>query len=299
MGQKIVLPESFTDTTLPVLRDDPLLAAGSLFLFDPSHSLGGIVGVPGVVGTSAPNVLPNVAWKQATAVLGAGTQTSLAGSVTTRNVDDSIWKVERSGKGGIHGIITQSGAQVSTRAWRATLPTAVRDYVMANMAAHQFYFSIWRKITRPVVVPNTARQSPFHFARTTSNYLFHMEGGVFAPVTGAALVGRSGIPGLTGDEFIAAGANKFMAGATAGFTGTGPTTSEDIAFGLGTFDAWGTINYNKAPSHIIYRVYAEDLTVSGRTFADASAADQALYNAAFAAGGKFFGDTYTDPATLP
>jgi len=29
------------------------------------------------------------------------------------------------------------------------------------------------------------------------------------------------------------------------------------------------------------------------------ALDYALYQAAFAAGGRYFGDTYTDPVTLP
>lgn len=32
---------------------------------------------------------------------------------------------------------------------------------------------------------------------------------------------------------------------------------------------------------------------------DVEAIDYALYQAAFAPGGKFYGDTYTDPATLP
>lgn len=50
---------------------------------------------------------------------------------------------------------------------------------------------------------------------------------------------------------------------------------------------------------MIYRVYIEDLTVSGRTYAQVDSIDFALWQAAFAAGGKFYGDTYTDPSTLP
>lgn len=56
---------------------------------------------------------------------------------------------------------------------------------------------------------------------------------------------------------------------------------------------------NNAPSFVFYRTYLEDLTLSGRTYAQVSAADLALYNAAFGAGGRYAGDTFTDPATLP
>ena len=43
----------------------------------------------------------------------------------------------------------------------------------------------------------------------------------------------------------------------------------------------------------------EDLTVSGRTYAEVDALDYALYQAAFAADGRYHGDTNTDPSTLP
>jgi len=40
-------------------------------------------------------------------------------------------------------------------------------------------------------------------------------------------------------------------------------------------------------------MYLEDLTVSGRTYADVDALDNALYTEAFGAGGAYSGDTYT------
>lgn len=72
-----------------------------------------------------------------------------------------------------------------------------------------------------------------------------------------------------------------------------------MTFGVGTIGAWIGGNYNKATSRIIYRARIEDLTVSGRTYEEVEAIDFALYTAAFAVGGKFYGDTYTDPTTFP
>jgi hypothetical protein len=42
------------------------------------------------------------------------------------------------------------------------------------------------------------------------------------------------------------------------------------------------------------------LTVSGRTYAEVDAIDHALYTReVLTPGGRYYGDTYTDPATLP
>ena len=57
---------------------------------------------------------------------------------------------------------------------------------------------------------------------------------------------------------------------------------------------------NKLHSWILYRTYVEDLSVSGRTYAEVDALDYALYEKhVLTADGRYYGDTYTDPATLP
>lgn len=81
-----------------------------------------------------------------------------------------------------------------------------------------------------------------------------------------------------------------------GVTGA-PSTFQ---LGAGMLSSYTGATYrNKQNSVILYRAYIEDLTVSGRTYAEVDALDYALYQAAFAAGGRYFGDTYTDPVTLP
>ncbi|MCF6764112.1 hypothetical protein, partial [Pseudomonas fragi] len=59
-----------------------------------------------------------------------------------------------------------------------------------------------------------------------------------------------------------------------------------------------SLNFNVCPSRIIYRAYGEDLTVSGRNYAEVEALDYALFLEAFAPGGKFYGDTFTSPSAL-
>jgi hypothetical protein len=53
-------------------------------------------------------------------------------------------------------------------------------------------------------------------------------------------------------------------------------------------------------SWAFYRAYIEDLTLSGRTWAEVNAIDYALYQAAFGTDGRFEGDTtFTAPSTIP
>jgi hypothetical protein len=70
-------------------------------------------------------------------------------------------------------------------------------------------------------------------------------------------------------------------------------------------NAWpGTGNLTSAnstdgsESRIFYGFYLEDLTVSGRTYQDVDALDLQAYNIAFGTGGRYYNDTYTDPATI-
>jgi hypothetical protein len=68
-----------------------------------------------------------------------------------------------------------------------------------------------------------------------------------------------------------------------------------------TLAMWGALNAystamggsTAAPSFILYRFYLEDLTVSGRSYAEVDAIDYALWQTDFGAGGRFAGDTFT------
>jgi len=285
---------NLTDLTAPkILERDPIESDGSLMLFDGSHEFGAFSGLP-INAATIPNVLAN----KAAGVVG-GSAASLNLNVARTADLAGVFLAERTARGGIHGIITQGGGQTDSRGYMVSAPAAVREHVRLN-PTRGFYASIWTRITRRGLA-NGAPQSSFHLATTTGNYHFFFQGGEpSGPFSPPASLGR--FSDVVGNDHGAAPAvpyNRFAALGFAQSSGTGTGTGRELEAVVGTAGAWGSLNYNKAPSRIIYRAYVEDLTASGRTFAAVQALDFALYQAAFAPGGKFHGDTYTDPATLP
>jgi hypothetical protein len=288
---------NLTDASAPqIIERDAIESAGSLFLFDGAHDYGAFTGVPEVGGT-----IPNALWNKAAELLGAGDAGTLAFTVPSKSADSATWKTERTLRGGLHGIVTQAGSQVGELTMRITPSDALRDYILAEMASHQFYFSLWSGITR-VGIANNADQSPFHFAQNTSNFLFHFQSGRSnGPSATPPRAGIRNEPNALGDHITGPSVpySRFGAIGVNGISGTGPVSGSSFGLRLGTADSWTSFNFNKTPSRIIYRAYAEDLTVSGRTYAEVEAIDYAMYQAAFAVDGKFYGDTFTNPATIP
>jgi len=283
---------NLTDLTAPrILERDPIESDGSLFLFDGSHEFGAFSGLP-ADGAAIPNALSSKA-ASILSVPEASTHFSVARIANAAG----IFQAERTTNGGIYGLITQGGGQVSKRSYELRAADAIRSYVAAN-TGRSYYVSLWTRISR-IGISNAAPQSPIHMAANTANYLFHFQSGRAEAPSDAKSLGRYNTNSLNdNDAGNPAPFNRLAAMAFNAASGTGPSTSP-IEFGVGTFGAWNIANYNKAPSRIIYRAYMEDLTESGRSYADVLAIDQVLYTAAFAPGGKFHGDTYTDPATLP
>src|SRR5437868_2908663 len=107
MALKIRVGGTFTDPTLPKWRDDPNLSDGSLVLLEPGRD-------GETTGGDAPATIPNLAWKEAAALTGAAqgdldATLSVVGAFT-----GTVGKVERTAKGGIHGIASQANGAAST-----------------------------------------------------------------------------------------------------------------------------------------------------------------------------------------
>ena len=277
MGSKTVLSGAFTDTSLPIIRNDALLSKGSLFLFDPSHSMGAVEGI------AAGAVVPNVAWLEAAALMPGETQNSLAGEVF-HNLAAGEILVERTAKKGIH-IINSLVNQTADRNWHIKLSSKIAAYMVANGTTHKFYVSSWFGRTRKGAGP---AGSTFH--------LFNNPGNMFiAPDEGLNGIGRLSFR-ATNDNGGVVPHHRFTNTDINGVTGS-PT---NLQLGGGMLSNYTGVTYrNKQNSIILYRAYIEDLTVSGRSYAEVDALDYAMYQAAFAVGGRYHGDTHTDPSTLP
>ncbi|MET3517794.1 hypothetical protein ABIC63_005599 [Pseudacidovorax sp. 1753] len=287
---------TLTDTTAPkIIERDKIESDGSLFLFDPTLAQGAFTALGN--GATIPNALSNKA-----AALLAVPEIDTHGFVSSVALANKF-VVERTGRGGVHGIITQSGTQAASGNlnWQILLPAAIRNHIFANRATRKFFFSVWWKTTRPGL-QGSSQAVAWATGQTgaTSNYLFHTESGIPRPSAGAAShLGSRAAPATT-ETVAPVGSNRIANVGVNGQVGTGLATATDVnplAF-VGTGGPWGGLNFDKAPSRILYRAYVEDLTASGRAYADVDAIDYALWQAAFGSGGKFNGDTYTDPASL-
>lgn len=287
-GLKLTLPISFTNTSLPKLRDDEILPdKGAMLLIDPTHPSNPW---SGKVVTGA--AIPNIAYPQAIGMMPGATAASLSATpFLGPSWAASGGKAERSAKGGIH--LAPSQVNVGDGDTYAAIQTPgngaspLNQYLTANKNNHTFFTALWGRITRPAQAYDAGTQLHSRSNGSTSVYGFYTR--------------------------TAAGETQYPANATRkGHYGenVAPATSapfyQDVAvanptaLGIGAdvtllaLGNWGitSANYGKSAAMILYGFYMEDLTVSGRTYGEVSALVRAKYNRdVVVAGGRYYGDT--------
>lgn len=289
MGRKIVLTGTkFTDTTRPVLPQyDSLESAGSILLLDPNHPLGAFDGVP-----TDNQRLPNIVAPLAANIFTDATNNHQVLANVVGSYQPTVFEVERTGKGGLHAMLSQTNQTTSQQALSIEPTAATRQYIIDNFETNDFYFSVWSQVTRQGNSGgNVAPQSLFHFSSSTTDYGFFTTTSSVNNGAGAEnwepSINRFGANSVDVPHFISFQDDGWVSGTLTG--------NERLALLLGTGDAWGSFNINKTPSTILYRLYIEDLTVSGRTYQEVQALDKQLFDAAFSEGGRLANDTYSDP----
>lgn len=293
LGTVITLGLNFTGPNvqdLPTVSyTDPIEAAGSLLLLDATHPVKAFpVGVPAHGAT-----LKNLLATKAAPLLGGS-----SGDVSVQSIysDPTHGKVERSTKGGIHVI--QSTKQAGLReGFQLRLPTAIVDYFKAN-PSHQFYISQWGKTTR---AETASQHSVAGMSGTAAkSFAFTLGDGVSAPVgAGPTVLGYRQVAEVAGQNTFR---NAGVADLHTDFTGANINPASAAIFEVGNFlvPNQGTGKAGQHGAQIFYRGYIEDLTVSGRTYAEVDAIDHAEYTRhVLSEGGRYYGDTApTDPSTL-
>lgn len=285
------------DPTLPWADDDDaLLVPGSLLLLDPAHSVNPLVGVPALNDRIA-----NIAWKRAAALLGSGDATTLG--FKRSGIADTANKLmtERTPKGGLHSVISQTNMSTSAaEAFTVNMDTTspLVPYLLANKD-HAFYYSSWDRVTRAASDAAGGDPGEMFIGTSTGAYII----GRYRQRVSSALqtlpaIGSLGTKGVVDPvtSVSAAGGNRFLAMGVASGRGSTQTANPLVNFHVvGTQSPWGGSQANLSASRIMYRSYLEDLTVSGRTYEQVQALDYALWQAAFATGGRFNGDSFTAP----
>lgn len=265
---------------------DPILSDGSLFLIDVKNW---DAGVP-----SNGARLPNIARIQA-GLLGIDDSAATFAQVGDL-VSGGYGAIERTAKQGLHVMVRQSADVPANNGFNINLPPGIVSYMLGN-DDHEFYFSQWRKLTRVAKTTSPGGAKTFAAmmnASSTANAFFLMSHSSTQEVPNSA--------NLTGKRVSGAGQN--VLGNTIHNLAGPPTGVNDgtymAAAQFGAVAPQNTYSVIVAalPSWVFYRCYLEDLTVSGRTYAEVDALDYALWQSAFAPGGRFDGDTHSNPATV-
>lgn len=331
MGRKLILTGTkLSDLTAPrLLRVDPIESAGSLLLIDPTHPIGAWDAGNPANGATVDNLMSGFA----TSVTGFSESALEATALVPSTFSGTAGKLERTGRGGLHGIHSQT-AGVHASGPVIAYPTSLVEYVMRNRA-HTFYTSMWFRPTRfPVAGYNSSGIHCFNGNGQQTNSYLSVIGFNAADNTGGGWVyrGQSGIRTLpqpphqadapmlatinstgwhsegTATSLPGDGTNTTVtgtrggAGVAFGSTVAWPGVSAgDWSVGDGYFTHASTSTIpNNAGSFVFYRSYMEDLTVSGRTWEQVNAIDRDLYTReVLTEGGRYYGDTYTAPSTLP
>lgn len=292
-GLGIIIPRSGGPGPV-VPTDDAMLNAGSLILIDPAHSTN-----PWAAGVPANNAtVPNIASARVATLLGAASGTQYPSQFKIGGaINDGVkGKVERTGKGALNVIVSQATALASGDGVSLGINADILTFLVANKT-HRFYMSQWDSITRVNIgtLPGSAAAESGVVGAGTTAYLGMITAATYATTGGSpALAAATPAQNAVGERFVRL------------------ATPLDTSVSSATLFAgpqWGALagTYNNAvlgtrnnfwPSFAFRRFYLEDLTVSGRTAAQAEAADLALWQAAVASGGRYGSDTMTAASTI-
>lgn len=296
MGKRLIIP-GIISFTGPKIYADPIMSKGSLLLWDPTHPDGG-----DTAGTVHLAPLENVSADIAAGLIGISKAaarpliTNIGAEAGSATIERSMKR--RTGKGGIYGVYSKENA-VGDRTGQTNfgiLADFAKEYMWAN--DHLYFMSTWVRSLRSGRVGSQNAASPLSAMNSSTagsaNNLLLNNGTATGP---ARQQGFS-----TNNALFDTDAPRINNLARQGWAGTKPATFSGAVgpwFSTGDSSSWAGSSNQPGWSGVIERCYIEDLTVSGRTYEEVDAIDFAMFNAAHAEGGAWFGDTYPDPATLP
>lgn len=295
MTTVIRLKQSINNADAPFFPQfDPIEnRLGSLFLWDagiqPFSSLPNI-------GNTIPNLLADYS-------NASGNNLVLEKGNLEQEFHDAYISRELTARKAIHFIV----AQASTVPTYASLFNALsananlQEKLRANAMGSNpnLYISVWKRITR--VAPSGSDAPTFKYISSPSSlsdYVFYKQtGGINVNVSSSS----TSISKLnkTESDTTALNSQNYYQMNIKGYAGAGVISNTKAMLHISGFDTpWGGQFLNKSASHAVYRIYIEDLNLSGRTFEQVKAIDDAEFEKAFAVGGRFYNDTWSDPASV-
>lgn len=296
---------------------EELLNAGSLGMFCPSNSLRPRTTIPAVSGPSYNAVWENIAWAQAAALCGVTGSTSAQQAA----VDFVLHDVSNLGgvtnilksitpKGGLQTIVTQTVGTSTTWSFAINLPAAICSYIAANRD-HVYAFDVIMYRSR-VSLSNANLYTRTNSIGSGSCGLIEMsDGGDDTTQDGSG----DGIEHNDAGNNNSANTNIYnQLGWNHRWTqrvvwrpdtgtinvGTDITYPSIVRAGANPPEYASNGNYNKYPSDTTYMAHLMDVTASGLGYGEIVRKHRKFFQLhCLTAGGRFFGDTLANPATLP
>ena len=284
----IKIEGKFNNANAPILPKYDAIEnkAGSLFLWD-----GGLQSTDLVPDSVFPNLLNDPEF-----TLAQGKEFNLHKG-TNANINDVV-RLEKTSKGALHFIVSQLAASIDRQSYYAVKANAALNaylYALSQASSKKLYVSMWTRITRNSVAEITGGLA-IYSTGNTANMMFQLTSRQSAIYCTGNSTSKLNKP--ASDVSVKDQPNWFHAEIT-GNVGTGVSNSSVLTVGGGNYDPWFSVSDPKGcPSWILERIYIEDLEASGRTMAEVDAIDIAEFNRAHAAGGRFYGDTWSNPSVL-
>lgn len=284
MGKKLIIPGITIDPSAPVLPsiDQAMPAAGTLVFIEPGHPYNPASGV------ALGSYLPNIAINQARAATGIVSTDDVAYKSRVIAMGANAGTVERSAKGGLHLIPAKTSPGGLAVSYSTTDRPAGEGVLATWLDGHKsdtFYIALWGRWTRALgTLVGSGYSLSAIGASNSLGQFFARQGstGELAYPTDSRRLGvmAENIQSPTLAPFFIDAA--FTAPAATSI----PATFRPFALSPHTGDA------NSTPAAIFYDYIVEDLTISGRTYAQAHAAWFAKYTREVkTAGGRYYGDT--------
>lgn len=277
-----------------LLKYDPIEdRKGSLFLWD--AGLASLSSVP-TIDAVFPNILNEY-------VPASGNALILKKGTFGNAVHDAYIRRELTSKGGIHFIVSQnySGDTYATisnaLAANPALQTVLRNKIIG--ANPNLFISMWTRLTRNAPSDSTVAIASYVSSTSSkSDYAFYKDVRNTSFDVSSSSLSTSHLNKNDIDASAVGQPNKHIMNLK-GYGGAGVLADTVARMLMVGYEApWSGTYINKSPSFAVYRIYIEDLTLSGRTYAQVKAIDDAEFAKAFASGGRFHGDTWSNPSTV-
>lgn len=245
--------------------EDPVLTNGSLLLLEPARDSRDNVGV----------YLNNYASKQARDLGVAADKVEITGSLGGKGI------LEKTAKGGLHGIVTRGAVSNEKKIIESE---SIIDYMKAN-ANHSYAAIATIKMTRDLTVISGQKNTHIFFGSESLGFAMYQ----------AANSGNIGyVPFTSGSDRLDT-YNKV----DSGYRSHGLSVSRVLSSfsGDNMLVGWGAVDGRNEGlnSFVLYRLYIEDLTVSGRTLSDVVTIYERLVNDRFSSDDLYANDSFTDP----